>query len=815
MILAVVPRRDVVAGAWSPPTAYRRAMATGAGSVDPGVLAAIRAAALEEPPASARARRASGSRRSGPSTSRCATARSRPPSTTPRSAWASAWSRRVDRASPRRSSSAPTPRRGSPARRSTRRGVAAPGAQPARSSSPRAGARRGRVVLALPRSTRRRCRWPRRSALLDGVEPAAARGAGRRPRDRARAGGRPRTSTTPTSPGTVATPAPRARIHPAARGGRARRRRRLRDDADPRPAGRARLGVPRGRGLGLGRRARRAARAARREARLRRRSRPGATTSSSTRPTSGSRSTSRSATPPSSTGRSATRPPTPAPRSPPSTSSARSATGRAVMHVTGDRTDAARPRHRRLSTTRAWRPSPSTSSATASSSATSSTAAIAAVSGLGPVQRLRVRRLAAARPDPADGQRLARSPRPPRGPTTEELIGGVDRGIYIVGDKSWSIDMQRYNFQFTGQRFFRIEDGRLAGQLRDVAYQATTTEFWGSLEAVGGAVDLPPRRRVQLRQGPARPGGAGEPRRALGAVARRRVLNARAGVRAMSARRGLAAGPRGRRARRSPRAAATAASSSSRSRSEAERAVREQHHDHQRRAPRPRRDGRQRRRRSKAASPRRSASPRRGDVDVAELVGRGEAGGRRPRLAADDAAPADRPGADRRRLRRPRPPRRTSSVLATVARRAARRLRPRRRGPGRCWRGSPSTGVATDVPRDLDRLRRRHVQPTGALQLVARSADGAPLGLGRASATARLLRRRRSSGSRSASRGGSSWAARTGRAARGPLRGGPAARRGRRPHGRPLGLRGRGPGRRGRPDRLLGPGGGTQRRRAR
>ena len=74
----------------------------------------------------------------------------------------------------------------------------------------------------------------------------------------------------------------------------------------------------------------------------------------------------------------------------------------------------------------------------------------------------------------------------PDGPSTEELIGGVERGIYVVGDKSWSIDMQRYNFQFTGQRFYRIEDGRLAGQLRDVAYQATTTDFWGSMAAVGG-----------------------------------------------------------------------------------------------------------------------------------------------------------------------------------------------------------------------------------------------------------------------------------------------------------------------------------------
>jgi TldD protein len=72
------------------------------------------------------------------------------------------------------------------------------------------------------------------------------------------------------------------------------------------------------------------------------------------------------------------------------------------------------------------------------------------------------------------------------GPSTDELIGRVERGIYVVGDKSWSIDMQRYNFQFTGQRFYRIEDGRLAGQLRDVAYQATTTDFWSSMEAVGG-----------------------------------------------------------------------------------------------------------------------------------------------------------------------------------------------------------------------------------------------------------------------------------------------------------------------------------------
>jgi TldD protein len=74
----------------------------------------------------------------------------------------------------------------------------------------------------------------------------------------------------------------------------------------------------------------------------------------------------------------------------------------------------------------------------------------------------------------------------PDGPSIDQLIAGVERGIYIVGDRSWSIDMQRFNFQFTGQQFHRIENGRIVGQLRDVAYQATTTDFWGAMDAVGG-----------------------------------------------------------------------------------------------------------------------------------------------------------------------------------------------------------------------------------------------------------------------------------------------------------------------------------------
>ena len=74
----------------------------------------------------------------------------------------------------------------------------------------------------------------------------------------------------------------------------------------------------------------------------------------------------------------------------------------------------------------------------------------------------------------------------PAGPDLDGLISGIENGILIKGDKSWSIDMQRYNFQFTGQQFHQIKNGKIVGQLKDVAYQATTTDFWGSMIAVGG-----------------------------------------------------------------------------------------------------------------------------------------------------------------------------------------------------------------------------------------------------------------------------------------------------------------------------------------
>lgn len=65
-----------------------------------------------------------------------------------------------------------------------------------------------------------------------------------------------------------------------------------------------------------------------------------------------------------------------------------------------------------------------------------------------------------------------------------DMIKNVEKGIYIIGDSSFSIDQQRYNFQFSGQLYYEIKNGKIVGMLNDVAYQANTQEFWNACSAV-------------------------------------------------------------------------------------------------------------------------------------------------------------------------------------------------------------------------------------------------------------------------------------------------------------------------------------------
>ena len=79
---------------------------------------------------------------------------------------------------------------------------------------------------------------------------------------------------------------------------------------------------------------------------------------------------------------------------------------------------------------------------------------------------------------------LAPNPKPC---SLDDLVGGVENGLYIVGAGSWSIDQQRDNFQFGGQLFYEIKNGRLGEMVRDAAYQSRTVPFWNSLDGLGDA----------------------------------------------------------------------------------------------------------------------------------------------------------------------------------------------------------------------------------------------------------------------------------------------------------------------------------------
>jgi TldD protein len=95
----------------------------------------------------------------------------------------------------------------------------------------------------------------------------------------------------------------------------------------------------------------------------------------------------------------------------------------------------------------------------------------------------------------------------PGSATVNELISDVKRGIYIEGHGSYSIDQRRYNFQFGGDAFWLIENGRRTRMVRDVIYHGITPEFWNSCD---GVADRSSRRRYGfITCGKGQPGQSG------------------------------------------------------------------------------------------------------------------------------------------------------------------------------------------------------------------------------------------------------------------------------------------------------------------
>jgi TldD protein len=68
--------------------------------------------------------------------------------------------------------------------------------------------------------------------------------------------------------------------------------------------------------------------------------------------------------------------------------------------------------------------------------------------------------------------------------TPDDLISEVDKGICIEGRGSFSIDQRRVNFQFGGDMFWEIRNGKKVQPLKKVIYRSKTRDFWGSCDGI-------------------------------------------------------------------------------------------------------------------------------------------------------------------------------------------------------------------------------------------------------------------------------------------------------------------------------------------
>jgi predicted Zn-dependent protease len=68
-----------------------------------------------------------------------------------------------------------------------------------------------------------------------------------------------------------------------------------------------------------------------------------------------------------------------------------------------------------------------------------------------------------------------------------QLIGGIEHGILMSTNRSWSIDDARNKFQFGCEWGQLIENGELKGVVKNPNYRAISAHFWRNLSAVGDA----------------------------------------------------------------------------------------------------------------------------------------------------------------------------------------------------------------------------------------------------------------------------------------------------------------------------------------
>ncbi|MBK5969896.1 protease TldD [Thiorhodovibrio litoralis] len=103
-------------------------------------------------------------------------------------------------------------------------------------------------------------------------------------------------------------------------------------------------------------------------------------------------------------------------------------------------------------------------------------------------------------PAPADGPAEGRA-------SLAELVGGVERGVLMETNRSWSIDDSRNKFQFGCELGRMIIDGELRGLVCNPGYRGLSAGFWRSLDGVGDADSVEVRGVCNC--------GKGEPNQAI------------------------------------------------------------------------------------------------------------------------------------------------------------------------------------------------------------------------------------------------------------------------------------------------------------
>ena len=67
----------------------------------------------------------------------------------------------------------------------------------------------------------------------------------------------------------------------------------------------------------------------------------------------------------------------------------------------------------------------------------------------------------------------------------DEMIGAIEKGIFMKTNLSWSIDDSRNKFQFGCESGQMIENGKLTGLVRNPNYRGISSKFWRNLKMVG------------------------------------------------------------------------------------------------------------------------------------------------------------------------------------------------------------------------------------------------------------------------------------------------------------------------------------------